>query len=428
MERLPIRGGSWNNGADAGVAALNLNNRRVNVNSNIGFRPALLQGQKPLLYGGTDRAMEKRSLIPSPIGENINSRARPNLTDWPSRGAFSMSCRSNIWDKVIDFENLYAAYKAATKGKRYRRASLEFASNLEENLITIQNELIWGTWQPLPLREFWINEPERRLISAPSFRDRVVHHAIVQVVEPLFDRRFIHDSHACRIHHGTILAVHRVQQFARQAKRRWGSYYVYKGDIKSYFPSVRHDILKAIVRKTIKDLRVLDLLDRIIDSNRNSPGCGIPIGSLTSQLLANAYLDILDHYAKDRLGIKYYVRYMDDFVVIAHDKKEIRALSSELERFIKSNLSLTVNPKSGYFHGRNGIAFCGFRIWATHILLRKRILRCSMRRLRKLVASMAPQEKIRESIMSFTAHAKHASSRRSVESILGKIIIRGGSQ
>ena len=428
MLRMPLVGGNWNNGANAGIAALNLNNRRGNANTNIGFRPALLLCQMPGVHGRLDGAKKKRSRIPSRERENINSRARPVGPAEGRRAALfnTMKTVNNIFDSVIDFDNLYEAYKAASCGKRYRRAQLEFTANLEENLITIQNEIIWGMWKPLPLREFWINDPKKRLISAPAYRDRIVHHALVQVIDPIFDRKFIHDSHACRVGHGTHYAVHRLQWFTRRAQRAWGEYYVYKGDIKSFFPSIHHETLKKIVRRTISDRRILALIDLIIDGYRDGSR-GLPIGALTSQLFANAYLDPLDHFAKEQLGIRFYMRYMDDFVCIVQNKSEARSVAYSLEQYIRDGLLLEINPKSGIHHGKNGIAFCGFRIWPTHILPRRSTMRRATRRLRKL-SNTATAARFRASVMSFIGYFKHFSAHRSMQSILYRLIIKGGSK
>jgi retron-type reverse transcriptase len=436
MKRVPIRGGNWNNGSLAGLGALNLNNLRSNVNINIGFRPALFQRQMPQAQGPAAGAMGKRSQTPSRERENIKRPGRlVGLRRSPPRADFSGTAmaktHNHLWPSVYDFANLFLANKLAAKGKRYHHAALEFAANLEENLICLQNELVWGSYHPLPLREFWINDPKRRLISAPAFRDRVVHHAIVAIINPLFERRFIYDSHACRVGHGVQLAVQRIQQFARSARRDWGSCHFYKGDIKGYFPSIHHDVLKKQIRRVIADKEALAVIDRLIDTYR--PGSrGLPIGALTSQLFANLYLDALDHHAKDKLGIRYYARYMDDFVVIGKDAKELRRTAYELERFCRDELALSINPKSGIAHGKSGISFCGFRIWPTHILPRRATVRRAARRLRKLArthdGSFESLSRARTSIMSFLGYLKHCSARQSTLSVLNRTIFKGGIQ
>lgn len=151
---------------------------------------------------------------------------------------------NGLWAKLIEFENLYQAFQEARHGKRYRLEVMRFASNLEENLINLQNHLIWKTWTPGKQREFTVFEPKMRMIQAPPFADRVIHHALVRLVDPLFERKFIPDSFACRVDKGTQRAVFRAQHFLRVAKRNWGDkVYVLKADISKYFASIRHDVL-----------------------------------------------------------------------------------------------------------------------------------------------------------------------------------------
>jgi len=416
MKRIPIRGGNWNNGSNDGVAALNLNNRRSNANNNIGFRPALTHHRMPCVYGRTDSVQGKRSCAPSPCRENRYSPARPVYKKrTPPRGVFK-DCMpktiNNIWPRVYDFENLHRAYKDASKGKRFRRASLRFKENLEEELITLQNELVWKTYRPGTPRLFYVSDPKKRLISAPPFRDRVVHHALVQIIEEHIDSRFIYDTHACRKGHGVQMAAKRLQSMLR------GGYWYYKGDIKAFFPSISNDILKTKIRRIIADKNVLWLIDTIIDTQQ-----GLPIGALTSQLFANLYLSSLDHLAKDNLGLKY-IRYMDDFVVVDTSLPRLRKSVTAIKLHVATELRLTMNRKSGI--GRGAVPFCGYRIRSSHILPRISTVKRAKRRLRKLAATCGPA-RVRESIMSFIGYMKHCATRRTVASTLDRIIIRGGS-
>jgi retron-type reverse transcriptase len=212
-----------------------------------------------------------------------------------------MNTVNNLWDKVIEFKNVYRAYREAVRGKRYRKESLEFKYALEDNLCTIINELVWDMYQPSPLRQFWIIDPKKRLIAAPAFRDRIVHHALCQVIEPVFEKRFISESFACRVGRGTHAAMQHLVRCVRQAKRHWGRYYVLKGDVHQFFPSIHQNTLKQIIGRAIQDTKVLHLIGSIIRSYESpeQDGRGIPIGALTSQLFANVYLDQLDHYVKE---------------------------------------------------------------------------------------------------------------------------------
>lgn len=337
---------------------------------------------------------------------------------------------NNLWDDVIDFENLYFAYRAAGHGKRYRYEALRFAEELEENLIGLQNELIWGMYQPMPFRQFYVLDPKKRLISAPAFRDRVVHHAVVRVIEPVYEKRFISETFACRKGLGTHAAMNHVLWCSRVAKRRWGSYYVLKCDVRKFFPSVNHEIMKRTIRRSIFDRDVLFLLDTIIDAFEPG-GRGLPIGALTSQLLANVYLDPLDHYLKEECRVKFYARYMDDFVILHHDKNYLRSLLAEIDSFLHDRLDMTLNPKTGIFPGRHGIDFCGYRIWPTHIKPRKTTVKRAKRRFRKFASVYRESPQIlkhaRESIQSFIGYIRFCSGWRTTASVLERATFKATS-
>jgi retron-type reverse transcriptase len=339
---------------------------------------------------------------------------------------------NNLWEKVVSFENLYRAYKLAKKGKRYRYESLEFVKDLEVNFITLQNNLIWNMYHPLPFRQFYVFEPKKRLISAPDFTDRIVHHALNLVIENLFIKKFVKETFACIVGRGTHAAMRHIQKCSRIAKRQWGKYYVLKCDIRKFFPSVNHDILKRLIRGTIRDKKVLNLLDIIIDSfeTEGMKGRGIPIGSLTSQLLANIILNPFDHFLKEERRVKYYARYMDDFVIIHHDKKYLQKLKIEIEDFIGEKLDLTMNPKTGIFHERQGIDFCGYRIWPTHVLPRKTTIKRTKRRLRRFAKMYQNNPGIlrhaHDSIQSFLGYIRHCSGWRSTKTILESMVFKRG--
>lgn len=332
---------------------------------------------------------------------------------------------NNLWDKVIDFEHIYNAYRQAKKGKRYRYEALDFIKDLEVNIITLQNELIWNLYQPMPLRQFYVFEPKKRLISAPTFRDRIVHHSLVSVIEPIFERRFVKETFACMVGRGTHAAMQHVVRCSRIAKRKWGDYYVLKCDIHKFFPSVNHEILKKFIRRTIRDKKLLNLIDIIIDSYE-SEGRGIPIGSLTSQLFANIKLDPLDHFIKDDNGIKLYARYMDDFIIIHHDKEYLKTLWKKIEKFVVEELDMTLNPKTGIFPGKHGIDFCGYRIWPTHVKPRKTTIKRAQRRFTRFTKLYRDNPGIlkhaHDSMVSFLGYIKHCSGWNTTRSLFNKII------
>jgi retron-type reverse transcriptase len=339
---------------------------------------------------------------------------------------------NGLWDSFIEFENFYRGYVAAARGRRYREEILAFRLNLEENLFTLVQDLTTGTYWPSPMRQFRVRSPKPRLISAPAFRDRVVQHALIRVIEPHFERRFIDGSFACRKGRGTHAAIKDVFKSTRIARRNWKKYYVLKGDVSDFYASVNHAILKRLIRRTIRDKKVLRFLDTIIIdtySTEGKEGAGIPIGTLTSQLLANVYLDPLDHFIKEGNRIKHYARYMDDFVIIHHDKQYLRELLGEIDAFLH-DLALKLNPKTAIFPGKQGIDFCGYRVWPTHIKPRKSTVKRAKKRIKKFSEVYKENPRILEhakrSITSFLGYIKHCSGLKTAQSTLKKAVFKPG--
>jgi retron-type reverse transcriptase len=334
----------------------------------------------------------------------------------------------NLYSKVYDFENIYKGYLKARKDKRYREEILEFTENLEENLINIQNELIWKTYRPRPVRQFYVYEPKKRLITAPAFYDRVVHHALCNIIEPIFDKSFIYHSYACRKIKGTHKAVDKFQQYMRKAQGKWGRVYCLKIDIKRYFPSINHDILFKIIKRKIKDPDILWLIKTIIDSNPGNTGIGI--GALTSQLFANIYLNQLDHFVKEVLRMKYYVRYMDDIVILGRDKKQLRQVLNEIKDFLWDRFKLETNSKTQIMPINRGITYLGYRVWPTHRLLKgesKRRIKKKLRLYQKLYREgKVDLDEIRASVMSWLGHLKHCNSYNLKRKLLNDFVLTKG--
>jgi len=337
-----------------------------------------------------------------------------------------------LWLDIVDWSNLLCAYYEARRGKRYNPEVLRFEEHLEENITNIQNHLIWHTWQPGPWREFWVYDPKSRLIQAPQFEDRVVHHALVDVVGPLFERKMVKDSCACRRDKGTHYAVTQVQRQLRIAKRNWDRVYVLQADISKYFPSISHDILLRILSRTIQDKDALWLCEQIIRLYRYS-GCGIPVGALTSQLFANVYLDQLDHKIKDAWGVKHYVRYMDDFVILGKSKKELWELLTRVEKYLAKELQLELNPKTRIYPANNQmINFAGYRICATHMLPRKRNIKRARQQFRQMSQRFAHGEigfdYVEPRVMSFLGYVKHCNAWKTTSSALTELRLSRNKQ
>lgn len=304
-----------------------------------------------------------------------------------------MKTFTQLYDQIYDFDNLLRAFKNARKGKMHKRNVAAFEWQMERNLLQLQEELQSKTYQPGAYRTFKIYDPKERMISAAPFRDRVVHHALCQVVMPLFEQSFIYDSYANRKGKGTHLAIRRCQDFLRKNQ------YVLKADIRKYFPSIDHELLKSSIRRTIACPDTLWLMDDIIDNSnpqeaRNIyfPGDdlfapferkrGLPLGNLTSQYFANIYLNGFDHFIKDELGVKHYIRYVDDFVIFQQNKTALWEIKSAVETYLQK-LRLQLHPDKCYIMPtEEGVTFLGQRVFTTHRLLRNENVRRFRKRLR----------------------------------------------
>lgn len=345
-----------------------------------------------------------------------------------------MKRHGNLYCKIYDFENLCLAFDRASRGRRYDTEVLRFRRDLEENLIGIQNELIWKTYEPRPYKTFKLFEPKERIISVAPFRDRVVHHAIMNIIEPIWDGLFIYDTYACRKGKGAHAGMYRVVEFLRAAGERWANTYCFKGDISKCFPSINHRILLSIIERKIKCRNTLWLFDKIIfngGERERLDSHNLPIGNLISQWAANLYLSELDYFIKNGLRVKYYVRYMDDFVLLGGDKKELHKHKREVADFLYNKLRMSLNPKSDVFPARRGVDFLGYRIWPIHRLLRKSSLIRASRRFKRLsnyyARGIIGLNFVRASVMSWLGHCKHANAERGVKRCLRDLILQGVS-
>ncbi|MCX7048136.1 MAG: RNA-directed DNA polymerase [Candidatus Sumerlaeota bacterium] len=350
-----------------------------------------------------------------------------------------MKRHGDLWPEVVSFRNLCLAARKAQRGKRWRENVLEFNYCQEALLLEIQEELLSKTYCPGPYRSFVIVEPKRRLISAAPYRDRIVHHALCNVIEPIFDRTFIMDSYATRLNKGTHKALERFTGWARSS--RW----ILQCDIRKYFPSIDHEILKGLIRRKIKCLDTLWLADSIIEhSNPQEPveqwfdgddlltpasrRKGLPIGNLTSQFFANVYLNSLDHFVKETLGAGRYLRYMDDFALFSDNREELAAAREKIEAYL-AGLRLRIHPvKSQLFKCREGVNFLGFRILQRQIRVRSENLKRARRRLKIQQALFAQGDlefaKVKQSVQSWIAHLRHGTTARLRQRIFKSLVFR----
>jgi RNA-directed DNA polymerase len=281
---------------------------------------------------------------------------------------------ANLFEQICMPENLRAAFQKASQGKRDQPVVREFGqaldSRLSEMLVTIGN----GSIALGRFHQFVIRDPKERVITAPCFEERVLHHAVMNLSEPVFDRWLIDDTFACRKGKGREAAVLRAFSFSK----RFG--WFLKLDIRKYFDSISHSTLQNLLKRRFKDDQLLELLNRIIHSFRGAIGVGLPIGSLTSQHFANFYLGWFDRFVKESLRIRGYVRYMDDMALWHDDPTVLKRIRSQCEEFLNKTLSLKVKPMI-LQRTSVGVDFLGCRIWPTHVSLSRRSKRRWQRRM-----------------------------------------------
>jgi retron-type reverse transcriptase len=336
--------------------------------------------------------------------------------------AKQMKRHGNLWASIITFENLLISAKKAQAGKRFRENVLEFNYNLEWELTQLERELATKTFKTGAYHTFEIVEPKRRMISAAPYRDRVVHHALCNIISPIFERTLIFDTYANRRGFGTHRALRRFTAFARSSE------YILQCDIKKYFPTIDHIILKQIIRRKIKCPDTLWLIDTIIDgSNAQETVCdyfigddlltpstrrkGLPIGNLTSQFFANIYLNGLDHFVKEQLKATKYLRYVDDFAIFSSDRGFLTEARQGIETYL-ATLRLKIHAiKSQIFATKRGANFVGFCIFQDQIRVRTVNLRRARRRLKRMQIRYAQSRinllRISQSIRSWIAHLEH---------------------
>lgn len=307
------------------------------------------------------------------------------------------------YSDIHTWDNLYVAFRKAAKGKRSQRPAAAFEFRLEDNLIQLQDELASENYQPGPYVHFSIREPKRRLISAAPFRDRVVHHALCNIVEPAFESSFIAHSYANRVGKGTHRALDTCQGWMKQYK------YILQCDVRQFFPSIDHELLCSILDRRIQDGKMRRLIDKILQSGVGvlnevydmvyfpgddlfavDRGRGLPIGNLTSQFWANCYLNEFDHFVNCQLGCAAYLRYVDDFLLFANDKNTLWHWRDAIIERLK-DLRLTLHEQKAVVSPvQEGIRFLGFRIFPSH---RRLLSRTGFNFRRKLRAALSSYQR-----------------------------------
>jgi len=281
-----------------------------------------------------------------------------------------------LWEQVVAFGNLLRAARNAARGKREVAGVARFLERIEPRLLALQRELAGQTWRPGVTASFVVRDPKVRTITVAPFEDRVVHHALIDVLEPWLERRMVGESFACRRGKGTHAALDHAQRMVR--RHGW----FLKLDVRRFFPSLEHDVALETLARVVKDRRVLELAERIVRDGGGS-GRGLPIGNLTSQWLANLVLDRLDHVVKERLRVPGYVRYMDDFVLFADGKEGLQHWHGEVAAFLRDELRLALKQRATVLAPcTNGLPFLGWRLYRGTRRLRPENRRRALSRLR----------------------------------------------
>lgn len=273
-----------------------------------------------------------------------------------------MKRANHLIPEIADRENLYTAFRKAGRGKQLRSELHQYAANLEHNLDVLRAEILSGRVSVGNYHYFTIYDPKQRTICAASFPERVLHHALMNVCQPVFERHLIADSYATRLGKGTYKALERAYSY--QQKYGW----FLKLDIRKYFDSIDHTVLKSKLQRTFKEAHLLGIFNTIVDSYATAPGKGIPIGNLTSQYFANHYLSPADWYVKQELKIQAYVRYMDDMVLWHTDKQQLIDAGNRFEAYLLQNLALCLKKKQ-LNRTQKGLPFLSYLLFPNRVWL-----------------------------------------------------------
>ena len=324
-------------------------------------------------------------------------------------------CR-DVWQEVCRYENLEQAYKKARKHKTKKPYVLDFEKQRKNNLTMLRLELLFHAYKPKPLETFIIRDPKTRKISKSDFRDRVIHHALCNIIGPLFEKSFIHDSYANRRGKGTSKAIERFEYFQKKVtKNATRQAFVLKADIRHYFDEVDQRILLQILQKKVKDPQVGWLIKKILGNYMRQEGKGMPLGNLTSQFFANVYLNELDQFVKHHLKVKFYLRYVDDFVILHQSQEELRNILQKINFFLQEKLCLQLHPTKSYIVPlHEGTEFLGLKFFLHHKIMKKKNIRRFYQKLDKFCTEYDAQkvayDKLYDFLEGWLAYAKNANT------------------
>ncbi len=337
-----------------------------------------------------------------------------------------MKTYNHLYEKLYSWQNLEEAYWKARKHKTNNPRIKAFDEHWQLYLCQLFKELRTQTYTPLPLQKFILRDPKTRVICVSDFRDRIVHHALVNILQPIFEQRFIYDSYASRKDKGNLPALKRFESFLRKVTRN-GKHiqdaknnnqvmgFAFKADIRHYFDTVDHSILLNIIRRKVKDDKVIWLIQKILNNHKiGIPEKGMPLGNWTSQFFANIYLNELDQFVKHKLKSRYYIRYVDDFIILHHSKTTLQEYEKKINQFL-TRLKLELHPdKCKILSLCKGVTLLGFRTFYQYKLIRQRNLRKIMKKLVELLekyhSKKTDHRLIIEVLQGWNAYAKQGNT------------------
>ena len=354
----------------------------------------------------------------------------------------------HVYDLIFSMENLYMAYEDASSGRRYSKEVLRYSQDIWTRLRELRGKILAGEYEIDRYSIFYVYEPKKRIIMSIGFEHRIVQWAIYRVLNPILVKGYITDSYGCIPERGTLKAMLRLRGWLEYVSHKNGEWFYLKLDISKYFYRISHRILKKILRKKIKDERVLEVLYGIIDCKHTpfglppgkSPGevpigerlfeVGMPIGNLLSQMFANIYLDVLDQFCKRTLSIKYYVRFMDDVIILGNSKAQLREWKEKIIVLLKTELELDLNNKTCIRPISQGIEFVGYRIWSNRVVLRKSTTLKIKRTLKGVRTAyhdnLMTFQEVTQKFWSYVGMIKHTDSKKLLKKIYDDMVLTHG--
>lgn len=343
-----------------------------------------------------------------------------------------MKIYRKLFASMIDPTALFLAWEKFCRGKRHRKDVRRFEWELEQNIFALHRELAEKTYHHDPYSGFFINDPKQRHIHKATVRDRVVHHAVFQVLNPIFEPTFIANSFSCRIGKGTHKGVEAVERMTREVSQNYTRQcFALKCDVRRFFDSIDHDVLLEILGRRIKDPDVMWLLERIVRSYISEYANlferkGVPIGNLTSQLFANVYMNEFDQFVKQELKVKHYARYTDDFILLHHDRDVLASLLPVIERFLSTYLHLSLHPKKVSLNTiHHGVDFLGYVLRPHNKTVRTKTKRRMFRnidyKVQQFNKAVLDGDSLTQSVSSCLGVLSHANSQKIEDVLLNKV-------